>query len=215
MRLSYLLLIAIGWSLMSCNPKLKNLTSEDIGVRNFNQEQTALVTAGRANQPMRVFKINIPSDSTLLRSKSTRVIPDLNDATLKLMTDRLLTTVRDSLSLGVGIAAPQVGILKNIIWVQRFDKPDFPFEVYLNPVIKQYTKKKQPCMEGCLSIPNKQAETQNRAYAILLEYDKMDGTHVIEMIEDFTSVIFQHEIDHLHGIMFTDHLEQEVEEAGK
>ena len=215
MRLSYFIIIAIGWSLMSCNPKVKNLTSEDIGVRNFSAKQAALVNAGAADKPMRVFKINIKNDSILLRQKSTRVIPDPNDPTLKLMTDRLLTTVRDSMSLGVGIAAPQVGILKNIIWVQRFDKPDFPFEVYLNPVIKQYTKKKQPCMEGCLSIPNKQAETQNRAYAILLEYDKMDGTYVTEMIEDFTAVIFQHEIDHLHGIMFTDHLEQEIEEAGK
>ena len=116
------------------------------------------------------------------------------------------------MSLGVGIAAPQVGILKNIIWVQRFDKDKFPFEVYLNPKIIQYTEKKQDCMEGCLSIPNRRATTKSRAYAILIEYDQLDGSHKTEMVEGFTAVIFQHEIDHLNGILFLDLLGEEVEE---
>ena len=213
MRLSFIYLLVIVIGCISCSPKIANLSSEDIGVKNFDLAQSKLINAGTTDQPMRILQINVPADSILLRKKSSQVIPDLNDKSLQLMTERLLTTVRDSMSLGVGIAAPQVGILKNIIWVQRFDKPEFPFEVYLNPIIKQYSTKKQPCMEGCLSIPDKRAETQNRAYAILLEYDKMDGTHIIEMVEDFTAVIFQHEIDHLHGIMFTDHLQQEIEKA--
>ena len=41
----------------------------------------------------------------------------------------------------------------------------------------------------------------------------MDGSHQIEMVEGFTAVIFQHEIDHLNGILFTDHLKQEIEDA--
>jgi len=214
MKYSVFLFIILFSTLISCNRGVVKLAQE-IETSNFDQSQDAYIKKGEADRPMRIWKINVPSDSILLRQKSSNVIPNLEDETLKLLTDRMLTTVRDSISLGVGIAAPQVGVLKNIILVQRFDKPEYPFEVYLNPVIKQYTKKKQPCMEGCLSIPDKQAETNNRAYAILLEYDKMDGTHVTEMIEDFTAVIFQHEIDHLHGIMFTDHLEKEIEEAGK
>ena len=95
-------------------------------------------------------------------------------------------------------------MLKKIIWVQRFDKEGFPFEVYLNPKIVKYTDKKQDCMEGCLSITNRSDKTTNRAYAILLEYDKLDGTHKTEMIEAFTAVIFQHEIDYLYGILFLD-----------
>jgi len=210
----FILLLLIG-TLLGCNQRIATLAQEKNGLTNFDLNQEALIKAGTGDQAMRVWKINIPSDSILLRQKSTRVIPDPEDMTLKLMTERLLATVQDSMSLGVGIAAPQVGILKNIIWIQRFDKPDYPFEVYLNPIIKQYSVKKQACKEGCLSIPKKKAETQNRAYAILLEYDQMDGTHIIEMVEDFTAVIFQHEIDHLHGILFTDHLEKEVEEAGQ
>jgi len=128
---------------------------------------------------------------------------------LQQFSKRLIATVTDPKSLGVGIAAPQVGILKNIICVQRLDKEGVPFEVYLNPVITNYSKKKRPCPEGCLSIPNKRATTLDRAYAIDLEYDKLNGKHYFETVTDFVSVIFQHEIDHLHGILFIDHLLKE------
>ena len=45
--------------------------------------------------------------------------------------------------MGVGIAAPQVGILKNMIIIQRYDLPNFPYQTYLNPKIRQYSKKTQ------------------------------------------------------------------------
>ncbi len=157
---------------------------------------------------MRVFKITDKRDSILLRTQSIDVIPDPKDKTLQLFAKRLHRTVIDSISMGVGIAAPQVGILRNIICVQRFDKEGFPFETYLNPKILQYTKLKQPCLEGCLSIPERRDTTKNRAYAILLDYDSLDGEHKTEMVEDFTAVIFQHEIDHLNGILYIDHLEE-------
>jgi len=99
-----------------------------------------------------------------------------------------------------------VGILKNIIWVQRFDKNNFPFEVYLNPTIVQYSIKKQTFREGCLSVPNRSEVLNDRSYAILIAYDTMTGEHKTEMVEAFTSVIFQHEIDHLDGKLILDHL---------
>ena len=180
---------------------------------NFTQAQMQLIMSGDTTQPMRVFKITSASDSMLLRSKSEVVNVDPNDPVLQHFVKRLYRTVRDSMSLGVGIAAPQVGILKNIIWVQRFDKENLPFEVYLNPRIVQYSKMKQDCLEGCLSIPNRNDTTQTRAYALLLEYDRMDTTHAIELIEAFTAVIFQHEVDHLNGILYLDHLEKEKKGA--
>ncbi len=189
--------------ILSCSSsKLASKVQRD----NFSTEQKILISQNTEEIPMRVFLTTNEKDSLLLRKKSHDVVPSNEDELLVHFINRLLSTVQDSMSLGVGIAAPQVGILKNIIWVQRFDKEDFPFEVYLNPKIVQYSVKKQPCPEGCLSIPNKRATTQNRAYAILLEYDKLDGSHHVEMVEDFTAVIFQHEIDHLDGILFTDHL---------
>ena len=178
----------------------------------FAAGQTALIMAADTTVPMRVFKITQYEDSLLLREDSQPVRPDPDDPVLQRFVKRLYRTVTDSASLGVGIAAPQVGILRDIIWVQRFDKEGFPFEVYLNPVIRQYTDLKQPCPEGCLSIPNRRDTTTNRAYAILLEYDRLDGSHQVEMVENFTAVIFQHEIDHLRGMLFIDHLQQEIEE---
>jgi peptide deformylase len=159
---------------------------------------------------MRVYKITNKSDSLLLRTKSSFVKPNPKDVVLQRFVKRLYATVRDSMSLGVGIAAPQVGILKNIIWVQRLDKENLPFEVYLNPKILKYSKNTQTVREGCLSIPNRSDTLSSRSQEILIEYDTMEGNHQSETIEGFTSVIFQHEIDHLNGILYLDHLQKEL-----
>ena len=179
----------------------------------FSEEQTSLIMAADSVTPMRVFKITNKQDSLLLRTPSEHVNVDPKDTVLMNLINRMYVTVRDSLSLGAGIAAPQVGILKNIAWVQRFDKEGFPFEVIINPVIRQYSKKKQDCPEGCLSIPGRRDTLSSRAYAILVEYDTPNASHEIEMVEDFTAVVFQHEIDHLNGILYLDHLKQEVKDA--
>ena len=175
----------------------------------FSSSQTQLILAADTSEVMRLFLINNTSDSLLLRKKSIAVKYNPKDKTLQHFTKRLLLTMTKA--EGVGIAAPQVGILKNIIWVQRFDKADFPFEVFLNPKIVAYSEKKQPCGEGCLSIPDQKGTTQNRAASIKIDYEKIDGTSHQETVEGFTAVIFQHEIDHLNGILFIDHLEKEYQ----
>ncbi len=211
MRLVYLSAIIFCTLItLSCSRTTTATLDQTSGVGStvYSAQQKSLLLSGSETDPMRLFLTTNKSDSILLRQRAAEVIPNPDDPLLNACINRLLATVQDSMSLGVGIAAPQVGILKRIIWVQRFDKEGFPFEVYLNPVIKQYTKKKQNCMEGCLSIPDKQAETKVRAYAILLEYDTREGQHITEMVEDFTAVIFQHEIDHLDGKLFIDLLEE-------
>ncbi|MCV9387784.1 peptide deformylase [Reichenbachiella ulvae] len=182
-------------------------------VSQFSDQQSQMILSGTAEDPMRVFKITDRSDSLLLRTPSVSVEVDTSDAVFMHFVDRLYATVTDSMSLGVGIAAPQVGILKDIIWVQRLDKEDLPFEVYFNPEITFYSEQKQDCREGCLSIPNRRDTTKTRAYRIEVEYDKIDQKHYKESVEGFTAVIFQHEIDHLDGILYLDHLEQEVKDA--
>ena len=181
----------------------------------FSVEQSNMIMSSDSLTPLRVFKITNQRDSLLLRTKSQYVKANPNDVVLQRFVKRLYATVRDSISLGVGIAAPQVGILKNIIWVQRFDKENFPFEVYLNPVIKIYSDKKQTFREGCLSIPDRTDTLNTRAFSIVIEYDTMKAEHKTETVEGFTSVIFQHEIDHLNGILYLDHLKKEVADAKK
>jgi len=179
----------------------------------FSNKQISLITNADSLTPMRVYKITNKKDSLLLRSKSTYVNPNLNRIILKKFINRLYATVRDSASMGVGIAAPQVGILKNIIWVQRFDKNNLPFEVYLNPKITNYSSKTQSVKEGCLSIPNRSDMLNSRSASITIEYDTMNAEHKTETVSDFTAVVFQHEIDHLSGILYLDHLEKEIQDA--
>lgn len=209
---TYYIALMLFTLLVSCGT-IKRTSIQSVNPGNFSLEQKQLILKGKASDPMRVFLITNYEDSLLLRQNCDPVTFDDKDKTLRHFIQRLHRTVTDSMSLGVGIAAPQVGILKRIIWVKRFDKPGFPFEVYLNPEILQYSTKKQPCPEGCLSIPNRRGTTTNRAYAILLQSLDQHGEQHIEMVEDFTAVIFQHEIDHLNGILFIDHLKKEVRDA--
>lgn len=200
MPLAFMCLLALGCRSLS---KVSSPPSA------FTQQQADLIMAADTSTPMRVYKIDRLQDSILLRTSSSDILVDAADPLLQTFVKRLYRTVRDSMSLGVGIAAPQVGILKNIIWVQRFDKDGFPFEVYLNPRIVSYSKAKQDCPEGCLSIPGRRATTTTRAQSIDITYQRMDKTLHTETVAGFTAVIFQHEIDHLNGILFLDHLEEE------
>ena len=181
--------------------------------KQFSERERKLIQSDVATKPMRVFLITKKTDSVLLRTKSLPINMKKNKYLITKLANRMLATVQDSASLGVGIAAPQVGILKKMIVVQRLDKENEPFEVYVNPEIKKYSKKKRPCPEGCLSIPNKRAVTLDRAYTVWLEYQTIKGEKIKEKVNDFVSVIFQHEIDHLNGILFIDHLLKEVEET--
>ena len=181
----------------------------------FSSEETALIMRADSITPMRVYKITRKSDSLLLRKQSSYVKPNPKNTVLQNFVKRLYATVRDSMSLGVGIAAPQVGILKNIIWVQRFDKENLPFEVYLNPKITIYSEETQTVREGCLSIPDRSEALSSRSKEIQIEYDTMEGNHKSETVVGFTSVIFQHEIDHLNGILYLDHLQKDMEEQKK
>lgn len=194
---------------------VKTLQETSDNYNSFSKEDIQMIISSDSLTPMRVYKITSEMDSILLRKKSGYIKPDPKNKILEHFIKRLYRTVTDSISLGAGIAAPQVGILKNIIWVQRFDKENFPFEVCLNPIIVQYSGKKQTNKEGCLSIPNRREILDNRAYAILIEYDTENGDHKTEMVEGFTSVIFQHEIDHLNGILYLDHLKKEINDANK
>lgn len=185
-------------------------SSKNITKKSFSEEEIKMIMNADSLKPMRVYKITNEKDSLLLRMKSSYIKPDANNPILQNFIKRLYATVRDSTSLGVGIAAPQVGILKNIIWVQRFDKDNFPFEVYLNPKIISYSEQKQTMREGCLSIPDRSETLYNRANTITITYDTMQNEQKTESISSFTAIIFQHEIDHLNGILYLDHLNENI-----
>ena len=126
------------------------------------------------------------------------------DRRLHDLLDDMAETLADA--NGAGLAAPQVGILRRMIAVQRFDKPGEPFEIYLNPEIVEYSAETAPGREGCLSIPGCYGEV-TRAQQIVLRYRDEQFAERTERIGGFTAVIFQHEVDHLDGILYTDRMD--------
>ena len=158
---------------------------------------------------MRVLSIADPTDSLLLRKESLPVSEQmLRSEEYALLRERMLLTVQNPEAEGVGIAAPQVGVRRNIIAVQRFDKEGEPFEFYLNPEIVERLGEKADGGEGCLSVPELYGNV-SRWQEIVLRYRDEQWVEHTERIEGFTAVIFQHEVDHLSGRLFIDYLSAE------
>lgn len=156
---------------------------------------------------MRVLTVDDRSDSLTLRRKSAPMVEGMERTDdYETLRRRMLATVQDPENTGVGIAAPQVGILRRMIAVQRFDKPGEPFEIYLNPKIVEYSAETAPGREGCLSIPDRSGEVK-RAQGITLRYHDEQFAERTERISGFTAVIFQHEVDHLDGILYVDRMD--------
>ena len=176
--------------------------------KKLKRKELKLIEEKLPYEPFEVLTIENKKDSIFLRKQSKKVNLDKNKNEAIYFSKRLLKTVQDPKNMGVGIAAPQVGLQRQIILVQRFDKANEPFEIYINPIIKSCSDEQKLGKEGCLSIPNYTAEVF-RPIKIVVEYVDVDGKKHIEEISGFTSVIFQHEIDHLNGILFTDHLQSE------
>ncbi|WP_293932459.1 peptide deformylase [Sphingobacterium sp. UBA6645] len=179
--------------------------------KNFNNTERKIINSADDTTLMHVYLITDEKELAVLRKPSEDL--KFDDPLVDKLASRMFKTVQDPQHTGVGIAGPQVGINKNVIWVQRFDKADEPFEFYINPKIIWRSKLIRIGAEGCLSIPDRKEDVQ-RSYAIRLQYVDRKGNVVEENIEGFTAVIFQHEVDHLYGILYPDRLEeQEGKEA--
>ena len=146
----------------------------------------------------------MPEDSAILRASSVDFgQKELASPELKTLLAKMYRTLTDPSQDGVGIAAPQIGINRRLIMVMRYDKPDKPIEPYLNIRIDSLLGQKVPGPEGCLSLPPLRGTVQ-RYPKVQISYLKADGTPVTEQVEGYSAIIFQHECDHLDGILYTD-----------
>ncbi len=100
---------------------------------------------------------------------------------------------------GVGLAAPQVGVLKKVILIDTSEEV-VPF---LNPTIIKESKEKIITKEGCLSVKGVWLEVE-RPKKVTIKAQTQEGEDVEIIAEDLIAVIFQHEIDHLNGKLFID-----------
>ena len=108
---------------------------------------------------------------------------------------------------GVGLAANQVGILKQIVTINFEDKENNKKINYIlfNPSITHYSKETSLMEEGCLSLPDQYADVE-RPKEIILEYMDENEKLIKKQIDGYEARILQHEIDHLSGKLFVDYL---------
>jgi peptide deformylase len=145
----------------------------------------------------------------VLRAPVEPVAVPVSDEIRSLVADMLLT-LRDA--NGVGIAAPQVYESKAIFIVASRPNPRYPTaplmdpEVVINPEILERSTEIVKDWEGCLSIPGIRGEVP-RHREIKVRYQSIEGQLIECQFSDFVARIFQHEDDHLHGIVFLDRLE--------
>ena len=179
------------------------------GQNGFTAAELALIN--ETDSIMRVLTVEDEKDLEVLRAQSTDLpFSALVSEEYKKLTDLMLATVTHPSHDGVGIAAPQVGINRRVVAVQRFDKEGDPFEVYPNIRIVWKSDSVEAGPEGCLSVPNQRGEVM-RSQEIVIEYASVDCEE-ISMVRDtvkgFTAVIFQHEVDHLEGVLYIDRLKK-------
>ena len=108
---------------------------------------------------------------------------------------------------GVGLAANQVGILKQIVTINFEDQDNNKKANYIlfNPKIIQYSQETVVMEEGCLSLPEQYADVE-RPKEIVLEYIDENNNTIKKKIDGYEARILQHEIDHLSGKLFVDYL---------
>ena len=171
--------------------------------RGFSAVEHSLIRKGNEDA-MRVLVVDNSEDSVVLRQKSLLLDERMvRKGDFKRLCRRMLATVTSPENEGVGIAAPQVGVLRRLVAVQRFDKEGEPFEFYVNPEIVEYGQPMESGGEGCLSVPDRRGSVV-RSQSIKLRYRDADFRLHEEQVEGFTAVIFQHEIDHLDGVLYID-----------
>ena len=123
----------------------------------------------------------------------------------KLLDDMYETMVEND---GVGLAAPQVNVAKKIAIVE-IDEESGTLEL-INPVVLE-TKGSEVDVEGCLSFPGVYGEVE-RPYFVKVEAQDRDGNTYVVEAEDFFARAILHEIDHLHGVLFTSKITRYVDE---
>ena len=152
--------------------------------------------------------VTVPHD--VLRRKAKTVTKF--DDKLQALVDDMVETMRQA--PGVGLAAPQVGVAEQVIVVEYYeneededneDEENSPKKLYVvvNPKITRKSTEMETGAEGCLSIPGFMGDV-DRHLAITVKGQNRHGQPITLKLKDWTARIFQHEIDHLEGVLFTD-----------
>lgn len=155
-----------------------------------------------------IMKISQLGDPVL--RQVAQPIDNVQDASIQTLIDNLLTIL--TASNGVGIAAPQVSVPLRLLIVASRPNQRYPHAPLMeptpmiNPQLISHSGEVVKDWEGCLSVPGIRGLIP-RYRLIEVEYTRPDGKHVRQEMSDFVARIFQHELDHLNGMVFLDRLE--------
>lgn len=199
------ILFLIMLAFISCGRNAGDFTAEEKALIN---RTAAGIESMVPSGTMRVLTIADPADNEVLRTPSSNLSKKaLQSKDYASLCSLMVATVTHPSQDGVGIAGPQVGLNRRVVAVQRFDKEGEPFEVYPNIRITWASDSLAAGPEGCLSVPDRREDVM-RSTEIEIEYaDPSKGYEIVrEKVSDFTAVIFQHEIDHLDGVLYIDRL---------
>ena len=150
---------------------------------------------------MAILKILTIPDPRL-KHKSSEV--KFFDEELKQTVNNMYETLYDS-GNGIGLAAPQVNIRKRIVVIDIKEEDVSNPIAFVNPRIIEFSEEKFINEEGCLSVPEYFAEVE-RSKQVKVEWYNDDGKKKSATFNGLMSICIQHEIDHLDGILFIDHL---------
>jgi len=124
---------------------------------------------------------------------------------LRVLAEDMLQTMYDA--PGIGLAAPQVGVMTRLLVMDCVKDDDTPARpmVLMNPEILEVSDEFRTYEEGCLSIPDQYADVE-RPIEVTVRWLGLDGARHEERFADLWATCVQHEIDHLDGVLFIDHL---------
>lgn len=139
----------------------------------------------------------------VLRRKARKITTF--DKDLQVLIDDMIETMREA--PGVGLAAPQVGISQRLVVIEygKEDDEDAPKKLFvlINPEILETSEEMVEGIEACLSIPRMMGEV-SRHQQITVRALNRSGKPVKIKVKGWLARIFQHEIDHLEGVLYTD-----------
>ncbi|MBO1199824.1 peptide deformylase [Staphylococcus simiae] len=157
-----------------------------------------------------------------LRLKADEVtLPISNEdkETLKAMREFLINSQDDEISKryglrsGVGLAAPQINVAKRMIAVYLPDDGNGKSYDYMlvNPKIMSHSIQEAylPTGEGCLSVDENIPGLVHRHHRVTIKAKDIDGNDINLRLKGYPAIVFQHEIDHLNGVMFYDHIDKD------
>lgn len=138
----------------------------------------------------------------VLKQKTEKV--EKVDAKIQKLLDDMLETMYAS--NGCGLAAPQIGVSKKIVVVDIAHEDEEANPIYMvNPEIIWKSEEKVCGEEGCLSVPGQRADVERHA-SVKVKYLDYNGKEQAMLAEDFLAIAIQHELDHLDGVLYIDHL---------